>query len=98
MQSKEGVIMNNIKKRMLIYKKLLIMSLMSSSLVLTGCNQNQENVELVNLVDSTAEFNEDEFEYLNIDFENCINNNTNLKTDEKIFLLSITEQLVEHEK
>ena len=48
MQSKEGVIMNNIKKRMLIYKKLLIMSLMSSSLVLTGCNQNQENVELVN--------------------------------------------------
>lgn len=90
--------MNNIKKRLLIYKKLLIMSLMSSSLALTGCNQNQENVELVNLVDSTAEFNEDEFEYLNIDFENCINNNTNLKADEKIFLLSITEQLVEHEK
>ena len=73
---KKGFIMNNIKKRMLMYKKLLIMALMSSSLALTGCNQNQENVELVNSVDSTAEYNEDEFEYLNIDFENCINNNT----------------------
>lgn len=90
--------MNNIKKGMLMYKKLLIMSLMSSSLALTGCNQNQENVELVNLVDSTAEFNSDDTGYFDIDFESCINDNNNLTEDEKSFLISISNQLIEHEK
>lgn len=93
--------MNNIKKRMLMYKKLLIMSLMSSTLALTGCNSNNNEVPLTNVAEDFT-YEDTDVESINViksDLENtkydynvilsAIDSNSNLNDMEKEFLKNL---------